>query len=149
MAFYINGVLVDAIGLSSSIDFKDTIVPYGQGMNTNTSFTDNQVWLRCPKAVAYIASGTRSTTGTAIDKCGLPRRAFLLGSHSYVTNSHRYTDCRTSYVGGGPPNYQYVSNPYWYSRCVFDSYMLGCTNFIKWCNYYSGDPTLKYVYIGD
>jgi hypothetical protein len=148
MAFYINGVLVDAVSLTTAIDFKDTIVPYGQGMNSNTSFTDNQVWLRCPKVIAYLASGTRSTTGTAIDKCGLTRRAFLLGSHSSVANSHRYCDLRSDYTGGGPPYYQYLSNPYYYSRCVYDSYMVGCANLIKFCNY-GGDSSLKYVYIGD
>lgn len=147
MAFYINGVLVNAVGLTTAINFKDTIVPYGQGMNSNTSFTDNQVWLRCPKVIAYLASGTRSTTGTAINKCGLSRRAFLLGSHSSVANSHRYCDTRTA-NNTGPPYYNVKSNPYYYSRCVYDSYMVGCANLIKFCNY-GGDSSLKYIYIGD
>jgi hypothetical protein len=147
MAFYINGVLVDAVGLTTAINFKDTIVPYGQGMNSNTSFTDNQVWLRCPKVIAYLDSGTRSTTGTAIDKCGLSRKALLLGSHSSVANSHRYCDTRTP-NHTGPPYYNTVQNPYYYSRCVYDSYMVGCANLIKFCNY-GGDSSLKYIYIGD
>lgn len=178
MSFKIKNNIIDLQSITNSpLDFNDTITPYARGMNTSTSFTDDQHFLRCKKAVAVISSNlTEHQTATTCN--GLTKRKYRAGTGAYSNNGYKRVESwnqnnvvyfnpfsveelnnilgdLTSNFGNNiyPANYgagasgAYRCGTSYCGRCYWNTDMYNRTYFLRYCNYNS-DGCLKYILVG-
>lgn len=156
MSFKIKNNIIDLQSITNApLNFGDSILPYGKGMYSNISPTDDQSHLRSKKAVAVLCGGFSCTTAqTTCD--GLTKRTYILGT----PGGAYYGICTVTwlrslalvyiegqgYLNWCPANTRgYCTN--YGLRCVHDTCMYGRTYFLRYCNYTS-DGCLKLICVG-